>query len=324
MANYYDDSWLKNNNWGKWGPDDEVGMLNEMTPEMVVNAVKYVKTGKVYDLDTLRFKGMPVWPGHCGYDLVTYSSASGRRNMACDSTIPPDFNWTLPGAMLGRANNQVNLGLNTEMVVAPLHLGTHIDALCHWSVGEDDHWYNGFKAADHCTTFGVNKCDESKIPPMVMRGVLLDIAGYKGLDHVAPHYAITAEDCEGCAKWEGVELRKGDAVMMRTGFKWPDGECPGAGVGLSAARYLIEGCGAFILGDDMADIDAFDENGISSVDYCPEPTHQYLLIQSGVHILEFLQLDELAADKKYEFCFVCTPTKFFGATGMPVRPIAIV
>jgi hypothetical protein len=96
---------------------------------------------------------------------------------------------------------------------------------------------------------------------MIMRGVLLDIAGYKGVAALPKNYIITSEDCEGCAKWEGVIIQKGDAVLIRNGEVWPTGNCGDAGVGISAARFLVEGCGAFLVGDDMACIDGFNADG---------------------------------------------------------------
>lgn len=324
MKKYYDNSWLTDNRWGDWGADDERGVMNDLTPEMILKAASMIRTGKIYDLETERFKGMPIWAGHCGFDLLSYASPDGRRNMK-GSNYDKSFNWCEDGGMLGSDKDDYHMGLNTEIMIAPLHVGTHIDALCHWTTGEDNHWYNGYTAEKYCTNFGPTKTDIAKIPPMVMRGVLLDIAGYKGVEHLEPNYIITAEDCEGCAKWEGVELRKGDAVLLRCGEQWPaNNKCPDAGVGISAARYLVEGCGAFLIGDDMACIDGFNADGSSSWPKHPQPVHHYLLTQQGVHIIEFLQLDELARDKVYEFCFINTTCKVRSATGMFVRPIAIV
>lgn len=324
LKKYYDDSWLKKNSWGKWGKDDEKGILNEMSQEMMLKAFSNIREGKVYDLETTRFKGMPVWAGHCGFDILAYANPKGRKNMI-NSNISPEFNWTADGGMLSQEKDAYQSGLNTEILIAPLHAGTHIDALCHWAFGEKSQWYNGYSADDHSTNYGPVKCDIAKIPPIVLRGVLLDIPGYKGVDHLAPNYMITAEDCAGCAKWEGVELKEGDAVLLRTGEVWPSSDkCCDAGVSISAARYLVEGHKAFLVGDDMACIDGFNADGSSSVFQHPQPVHHYLLTQQGIHIIEYLQLDELAKDKKYEFCFICLPSKIQCATGMYVRPIAIV
>lgn len=321
---YTDDSWLQVNCWDKYGKEDEKGAMNELTPELTLQALSLIKQGKVYDLETTRFKGMPIWDGHCGFDILSYASPSGRRNMTEDPENPTAFNWYQTGGMLDANNNSFDMGLNTELLITPLHVGTHIDAFCHWTTGEDNHYYNGYSSDQYCTNFGPVKCDVSKIPPMVMRGVLLDIAGYKGVDHLEPNYIITAEDCEECAKWEGITLRPGDAVLIRNGETWPNGCCGDAGVGITAARYLVEECGSILIGDDMACIDGFHADGSSSVPGHPQPVHHYLLIQNGVHIMEYLQLNELAKDKVYEFCFICLPPKVKYATGMFVRPIAII
>lgn len=235
MKQYYDDSWLTTNVWGKWGADDEVGAMNMITPETVLKAATLIKEGKVYDLETERFKGMPIWPGHCGFDIISYASPKGRRNML-ESNYDPSFNWSAEGGMLDPKCDDYTMGLNTEIMVAPLHLGTHIDAFCHWTTGDDDHWYNGFTADKYCTSFGPVRTDIAKIPPIVARGVLLDIAGYKGVDALPDNYIITAEDCDGCAKWEGVELKAGDCVLCRTGQVWPAcKEAVSAGMSVNAA-----------------------------------------------------------------------------------------
>lgn len=318
-----DTGWQDENRWSLWGPEDQVGALNCLTPETVLKAVSLVRAGKVYDLETERFKGMPVWPGHCGFDLLSYASPVGRRNMAQDG-LSPAYAWTAAGGVFDDQKNGVNMGSNTEMLIAPLHAGTHIDALCHITVGPDDHWYNGFTAAQYGTNFGPLRCDMSKVPPMVMRGVLLDMPGYLGVEHIAPNQILSGEDLQACAAWEGVALRQGDAVLVRTGERWPQGDvCPDAGLGISAARYLVEGCGAALVGDDMACLDGFNKDRTSSLPGNPQPVHHYLLIQQGVHFIELLQLDALARDKAYEFCFICAPAKIRGATGMYVRPLAI-
>ncbi len=322
---YHDNSWINENVWDKYGKDDEVGAAQEITQDSVLAAIQLVKKGKIYDLETERFKGMPVWAGHTGFELVTYASPKGRQNMK-DTNIDASVNWYKEGEWLDVPTNakEYHMGLNTEIMISSMHVGTHMDALSHFTTGDDNHFYNGFSGDEYCTNFGPGRCDIASTPPMVMRGVLLDMAGYKGVEHLPNNYIITAEDCEGCAKWEGVELRPGDAVMVRCADAWPSDRCGDAGLGVSAARYLVEECGAILLGDDKACIDGFNADGSTSVPEHPQPVHHYLLIQQGVHILEYVQLDELAADKQYEFCFICNVSKVRGATGMFVRPIAIV
>lgn len=324
-SKYKDDSWLKNNVWGKWGKEDEVGALNEVGAEDILRAISYVRKGKIYDLETLRFHGMPVWHGHCGFELLTYGSPMGRRNMSRHSDYPAAYAWHKKGGWLDDEKNKYMTDANTEILIAPLHCGTHIDGLCHITAGEDAHWYNGFNAAEHWGDYGPLKTDSPTIPPIILRGVLLDIASYKGLEHLEPNYGITAEDVEKCAEWEGVELRKNDCVLLRCGERWPQSDlCPGAGMTLEAARCLIEGHKAVLLGNDMIAFEMNHPDGSLSYPEHSHPVHHYCLIQQGVHFMEAVQLNELAKDKVYEFCFIVLPNKMKGGTGMFIRPIALI
>lgn len=319
-----DAKWLEQNKWGHWGADDEVGALNDVTPADVLKAVSLIKAGKIYDLETVRFKGMPVWPGHAGWDLLVYASASGRKNMY-PTDFDPSFNWYAPGGWCDKEINKYEVGLNTEVILGPLHVGTHIDALCHLTVGEDNHWYNGFKEATDFSNFGPLKADASTIPPMIMRGVLLDIPGYKGVPHLSPGEPITPDDVRGCAKWAGIEIQKGDAVLLNTGQNWPQMDlCPNAGVTLDTAQYLVEEKHVYLMGNDQSSFENFPQGELSSFPGHIHPVHHYLLIQQGVHIMEMLQMAELARDKVYEFCFIGLPSKIRCSTGMMIRPVAVV
>ncbi len=321
-----DESWMsqENSNWGKWGAADQVGVLNEMTPEMILKAVSLIKTGKVYDLETLRFKGMPVWPGHSGWDLLPYASPHGRQTMVAEEIYGPSYSFYAKGGWLDSEINKYNVGLNSEIIIGPLHVGTHIDSFSHLTTGKDNHWYNGFNEAKDWSDYGPLKADASNIPPIILRGVLLDIPGYKKVEHLEPGYGITIEDVKQCAAWEGVEIRKGDAVLIRTGEKWPEmNVAGGAGPTLETAMYLVDDKGIFLIGDDQSAFENFPKDAISSFPGHVHPVHQYLLIQKGVHLMEMVQMDELAKDKVYEFCFVVLPNKIKGATGMMIRPIAI-
>ena len=325
MKDYKNDaSWLTENVWNKWGEDDEVGALNDVTSEDVLKAVSLIKEGKIYDLETVRFKGMPVWDGHTGFELLTYGSPMGRRNMSKHSDYSPAYAWHKEGGWIADSQNDFQIDANTEVMIAPMHMGTHIDGFCHITIGEDAHWYNGYNVSEYWGDFGPLKTDATTIPPIILRGVLLDIAGYKGLDHVDANYGITPEDIEGCSKWEGIELKEKDCVLLRCGERWPElDNCPGAGMTLAAARYLIEEKGAVLLGDDMLAFEMNHADGTMSWPKHPHPVHHYCLTQRGVHFMETVQLDELAADKKYEFCFMLASNKIKGATGMFIRPLAV-
>lgn len=320
-----DASWMskEKSNWGRWGKDDQKGLLNEVTPEMIGSGIALIKKNKIYDLEAPRFKGMPVWPGHPGWDIVPYASPHGRQNMAKHSNYDPAYNWNAPGGWLDPKGNTYNSGLNSELLIGCMHVGTHIDALSHFTAGPDNHWYNGYNAAEHWGDHGPLKADASNIPPIILRGVLLDIPGSKGVAHLQPNEPISPKDIDACLAWEGIEIRRGDCALIRTGMTWPGmSEAPNAGPTLEATRYLIEEKQAFLLGDDQAAFENFSTTGSSFPGHA-HPVHEYLLSQMGVHIMEMVMTNELAADKVYEFCFITLPTSIKGATGMMIRPVAV-
>ncbi|MFT4107846.1 MAG: cyclase family protein [Lacrimispora sp.] len=314
--------WQEVKNWGRWGKDDERGILNETTPQHVLNAISLIKQGKVFDLETPRFKGIPAHPAHASFDLLSYASPTGRRNMA-RTDLSPVSNWNGKGGWL--EHNEYGVAANTEILIGPLHLGTHIDALNHMSFGADDHFYNGYTEKEYWTNFGAMKCDTLTIQPIILRGVLLDVPGALGKPHLDPNHRITVEDIKRSEEFGKVELKEGDVVLTRTGDRWPQCDLVGnAGLSLEACRYLVEEKGAFLLGNDTTSFEYISAKGETSVPGHQNPVHEYLLTNMGVHIIELLMLNELAEAKAYEFCFVCAPSKFKGATGMFTRPIAIV
>lgn len=321
---YTDDSWLQTNNWGRWGSNDEVGALNELSAEDVLKAISLIRKGKVYNLETTRFKGMPIWEGHASFELLTYASSKGRRNMLTDPDYDATVNWYGKDGWLDKQKFPYETNANTEMMICPLHMGTHIDGLCHVTAGIDSHWYNGFNEVTDWSDFGVLKTDASTIPPIINRGILPDIAGYKGVDHVEPNYGVTMQDIMETAKWENIELQKNDTVLIRCGQDWPGFKnCPGAGVTLEAARYLVEGTGAVLMGDDLVVFENTNADETMSYPGHAHPVHHYALTQMGVHLIECAQLDELAKDHVYEFCFMLASSKIKGGTGMFTWPLAI-
>ncbi|MDR1686671.1 MAG: cyclase family protein [Desulfovibrio sp.] len=318
--------WMEkeHSNWGRWGKDDQVGMLNEVTPELIGKAFSFIKKNKVYDLEAPRFKGMDVWPGHSGWDILPYASPHGRQNMI-KSDYAPAYNWYGKGGWLDReGNNKYNTGLNSETIIGPLHVGTHIDSFSHITGGEDNHWYNGYNCAEHWGDYGPLKADASNIPPIILPGVLLDFPGWAGVEHLEPHRPITPDDVDACCRWANVGIERGDCVLMRTGMVWPAmNQCPNCGPTLETVAYLVEEKGAFLLGDDQTAFENFTPEGSSFPGHA-HPCHHYLLVQQGVHIMEMVMTNELARDKCSRFCFITLPTRIRGATGMMIRPVAIV
>ncbi len=261
---------------------------------MTSDLLRSVSSARIFDLEQLRYAGAPTHPAHA-----------------------PGFNYFLHRHH-ARGGNEARTGAS-GIVVMPEHSGTHIDALAHQA--ENLTLHGGVHVDDGVqTSVGFRKLGVETMEPILARGVLLDVAGEQGL---APDYAIEPADLERAAA--NVEIRAGDAVLVRTGYGalWskPEEYLRAAGVSAAASRWLIERKVSAVGADNMA----FD---LMSADRDPElnatlPGHILLLVRAGIPIIENLNLEELAAAKVYEFLFVCLPLKMRGATGSPVRPIAI-
>jgi kynurenine formamidase len=245
---------------------------------------------RVYDLGQPYFTGMPHWPAH------------------------PPFLFGLTkqhGDMVGPAGNSSA----ADAMALGSHVGTHIDALCHFSCGGMLH---GGHAVDDLQSYGggLKKYSVDTVAPILRRGVLLDLAGTAPL---AEDCEITPGQLETARK---TDIRRGDVVLLRTGWGryFEDArtfvnETRLPGPGLAAAQWL-SAQGIFAAGSDTV---AFEKSPVAEM-----PVHVHLLVESGIHIIECLNLEELAADGVGEFLFVGVPMKIRGATGAPVRPLALV
>jgi kynurenine formamidase len=289
---------------------DEIGALRALGPAQVLTAMKSVRSGNVYDLDAGRFPGMPIWPGHPPYQVVTFLTP---RGIARQPGWTPDVNWVNQGAM-------------TEMVIATQHSGTHIDALAHHTVGPDSHWYGGFSTESCLGDSGPTKADISTTPPIFARGILLDIPGLRQVDRLRTGELVTIGDVVAALDRQRVELRENDAILFRTGLMsvWPDVQAvkttDGAGPDLATIRWLVEEQGACFVASDTSVL----EQQPSPIPGVPQPVHAYLLIERGVHIGEYFYLENLARDQVYEFLLIVLPLRLSGGTGSMVRPIAVV
>lgn len=256
----------------------------------------------VFDLEQPRTPEMPIHPSHRpGYAYFLH-----RRH---EDTYRPQTSGPRSGA--------------SGVIVCMEHSGTHIDAICHQA--EDLKLFGNIPAADVETPRGFARLAVEEIPPLVGPGVLLDVAGCKGVEALDLGYAITVADLEACCAAQGVDIRPGDVVLVRTGNAryWgePERYLAGPGVSGAASAWLAERGVRAVGADNMA----WDVIGLFDRDVgCDLPGHLILLARRGIYIIENLQLDELAAARRYRFTFVCTPLKFVGATGSPVRPLALV
>jgi kynurenine formamidase len=254
---------------------------------------------------------MPVWSGHAPFQLVTYRTPRGVH------AAGDHDGWLHP--------NEVGFGWHSELMSGGAHTGTHIDALAHVTCGDDDHWFGGSNAAEHSGDHGPTRGDASELPPLITRGVLLDVARFRGLEALPAHAAVGAAELSAVIDAQGVEVRRGDTVLIRTGYGsvFPEPERMAqhreAGIDLSAADLLVE-LGVVAVG---ADTEAL-ENLPSTTPGNPHPVHLRLLGDHGIYILELLALEELARDRAYEFLFICLPLAIRGATASMVSPVAIV
>jgi kynurenine formamidase len=257
----------------------------------------------VYDLEQPRFVGMPIHSAH----RPGYFYALHRRHR---DTYRPDAHGPRSSAS----------GVLTMME----HSGTHLDALCHQACALRMFGDVAVDAAE--TPAGFSRLGIETVPPLLRRGVLLDAAGHKGQRVLPARYGLTADDLAGCAAAQGVEVRAGDVLLVRTGYGalWRGDEqayLDAAGVGKSGTLWAAERGVAAVGADNMA-WDVPDERD-------PETgatlfAHVHLLTRKGIYIIENLNLEELARDRRWEFAFVGVPLKFEGATGSPLRPLALV
>jgi kynurenine formamidase len=312
--------WKKGKGWGWiWGKDDEVGALNAMTPATMKSALGLVKQGKVYDLGVPYDRSSFRWPGHNPAEIMLFRGPEGiRRQRDVKAAVDPKI-------------NPKRLGWHSCALFISDNVGTQIDSLGHITLGADNHWYNGFKEADWGGNFGIRKCDATTIPPIITRGVLIDVAGLRKVDALPAHYKITASDLQSALERQKTKLRPGDTVLIRTGvlrYWGADGadhkrlaQHDTAGIDLGAAKWLVEQQGAILIGSDTSGLEHLPGPGDPQTFY---PVHGYLLVEQGVHIGEFHFLEDLARDRVYEFCYVCSTNKIRGTTaGFTLRPLAI-
>ncbi len=212
-----------------------------------------------------------------------------------------------------------------EMIVTGCHVGTHIDALCH--VSQDGLLYDAVPATEVTSNRGFSKHSVDQIPPFVGRGVFLDIARVRGVDVLSPGEAVTATDLDAACAAANVSVGAGDAVLIGTGWStlWNDkhayeGQAAGApGPDESAGRWIAERQVAMAGAETIAFEQIEPGQGHRTL-----PVHRILLVEHGINIIESMRLHELATSGISEFLFVLTPLKLIGATGSPVRPLAIV
>ncbi|MCI0683542.1 MAG: cyclase family protein [Gemmataceae bacterium] len=260
-----------------------------------------LRSARVFDLEQPRFHGMPVYPTH----KPGYFYALHRRHR-------DGYNPEQTGPRTSAA------GMLTMME----HAGTHIDALCHQACGL--RMFGDVAVDETETPAGFTKLGVETVPPLLGRGVLLDVAGWKGQAVLPPKYSITADELQACAAAQKVAVHKGDVLLVRTGFAtlWRDEAAylQAAGVHKSGTLWAADRGATAVGADNMS----WDVPG----EFDPDSgallfAHYYLLPQKGIYIIENLNLEELAKARCHTFAFVGIPLKLNGATGSPLRPLAL-
>lgn len=276
----------------------------------VLAALSLPSKGKVHDLGSGWWRGMPGVSCHPQFNVLTYRTPRGLHNQR-------DF-WMIS------EDNDRRFSFVSELVMGTSHTGTHIDALCHVTCGEHDEWHGGVSANDALGDFGALSHDASELGPMVCRGVHLDVATYLGGERLPAQFPIDDRVLAATAEAQGVEVRPGDVVLVRTGQMrdWPDTEAmaasDGAGVTIEGARWLSERRPSAV-GADTASF----ERVPSGIPGDPQPVHLHLIFEHAISIMEWVDCESLARDGVSEFLFVALPLNITGATGSMIRPIAI-
>jgi kynurenine formamidase len=280
----------------KWGAGDQRGAGNHMKPETVLRAARLIKTGEVFELGRVLAEGMPL-PAGRRFEILTKRTRND------------------PGT-----NRR---GSNEELVVAEIgQVGTQFDTFSHQMIGSS--MYNCFTLEQTASRTGFNKLGVEQVGALVTRGVLLDIAALKSVPVLSETYEITPQDLQQALAAQKLTLQPGDAVLIHTGW--------GAHWGTDAARYQRSSPG---LGTAAAEWLAWQDPMLvgadnTAIEISPNPdkqlagpVHQIFLVVNGIHLLENLRLDELAARRAHEFALIVEPLKIQGGTGSTVAPIAI-
>jgi kynurenine formamidase len=292
---------------GRWGKGDQLGAGHFLTPERTLAALKMVRNGTIVDMSHVIEIGAPrMAPNQSPYHIQSGPSAPGsirrRRKM-------------------GATNDA---GSNLERIEMTTHVGTHIDALGHFSKGEM--LYAGYPVAETVDDFGLNNLGIEHMPPMVTRGIILDVSRHDGGNYLESGRAVRVADLEKALAKAKLKIQPGDVVCINTGWgrffmkdndKYLHGE---PGIDKEAARWLTSQDCVAIAADNMA------LEVLPGTNHPEEimPVHQHCLAEAGVHIIENLVMDGLIEKDIHQFCFMLSAVKFKGATGCPVRPIAIV
>jgi kynurenine formamidase len=280
----------------KWGATDERGSGNHMKPETVMRGVRLIRTGEVIELGHVLSASMPI-------------SSTRRFDVHTKRTF-----------MNPQSNRR---GSNEEVVLSEIgQVGTQLDGFTHQTI--ENSLYNCVKLEEVSSRTGFTKLGIENVGTLVTRGVVIDVAALKGVDMLPDTYEITVADLEQALQRQSLKLQSGDAVIIHTGWGKLWGKdnarfmksCPG--IGVAAAEWLAKQ-DPMLVGSDNWPVEVAP-NPDPQISL---PVHQIMLVVNGIHLLENMKLDEVAAKQAYEFAFIMQPLKLKGGTGSTVAPVAI-
>ncbi|MGI8562373.1 MAG: cyclase family protein [Candidatus Dormibacter sp.] len=291
-----------------FGPEDEIGMLNLMDESSRRQAMREADAGKPFDLAVDFFVGMPLWDdfNDPGFQIWLTHTPAG--------TVVDN-----PTSLSAELNERVSY--TGDAISMYTHCGTHVDTLTHF--GYHGSIFNGFNTREHLGSRHWHRAGADKQPPVIARGVMIDAAAAAGIEMLPESHAIGEKDLLAALKRQKTELRPGDVVLIRTGRMsvWPDQRrfVPRSpGINREGAEFLAR-AGAMYVGADNGGVEhtpsADPENWL--------PVHTYLLAEAGIPLLEMAYLEDLSHEGIYEFAFMGACLKIRGATGSPMRPIAM-
>jgi kynurenine formamidase len=291
----------------RYGADDQLGTLNEITPEVVRAAITLVQTGTVVDLGRTLDEDTPKFPGRYWHQTVD---------------ISPHFTNLRRPDVVGKGWGREQINWITEIQAGTFQVGTQLDSIGHIQIG--DRFYNGWTTRDVVESWGLNRFGMETVPPIVTRGVLLDIAGYKNVERLAKGYVITLDDVQGALNKQGVAIKVGDAVLFHTGWgglwgkdnaEFLSGE---PGPGMAVVNWLHEQRVA------LTGADTWSFGPVPGEDpERPFLVPQTMYVKMGLFGLENLATEALAQRRVYQFLFTLTHAKTRGSTAAVIAPAAV-
>lgn len=291
-----------------YGPDDQIGQLNlALEPERRA-VLSRADFRRVFDLSVDYFMGMPSWTAAGDQEYQIWMTHTPGGNLVDND--PNNF-----------VQERDQVAYSGDAISMYTHTGTHIDTLNHF--GYHGQVWNQFSAEDHLGSRHWLKNGAEQHPPIIGRGILLDIPRLLGVDELPPSFQISSDELSRAAQSQQIDFETGDIVLVRTGRmrSWPDKSAyldASPGLNLDGAEFLVQQR-AMLVGADNA---SFEYTPHTAEDHW-NPVHCFLLAEAGLPILENADLEELAANEIYEFAFIASGLKLRGATSSPVRPIAL-